>query len=160
MRISRKFGADMSNVFAYQLPDDPRLNPPEHPDAVESDDGGFIEVDFNDVEVIVNPDGSWEYPSLEMFDGPEMYGKWPIKGTYNNLWKSRDRNTVVEDIDALIEPMMPTAPGTYYISGEADLEYDILLSYYEELETPAEGEIDIELNYQDSEVKNFTCVRH
>ena len=155
MKISKNFAADMSNVVAER-----NLDPPEYADPVEEVDQGFIEVPFSDVEIEIKKDGSWDYLSLDLFDGPAPRGSWRIKGTEFNLTLQKDRNSVVEDIDSLIEPMLPAEPGFYYISGDAYLMYDVDISYYADYEEPEEGDIDVSFDYQNSEVNNFTCVRH
>lgn len=149
MKRVLKYAADMSNVLGnYEVPDHD-MEPPEYPDPEYVTDEGRIQLDFANVEVIVNPDMTWEYEdeaySWARGDGPG--GRWYLDLTVANV--SVDAVSVVEYIDSVIEPMMPSQPGRYYLSGEAELMFDVEYSE-DDLD-----DADYEFNYQDSSVSNF-----
>ena len=136
--------------------DDYNLDPPEYDDPKTEEDSAYIELEFNDVPVTIDPTGSWDYESLDWADGPEPHGKWNLEGVDSSISKKVDRNSVVEDIDSLIEPLMPAISGNYNISGTAHLEYTLKTDYYDD----EPGRTEIEFNYTDSYVDNFTCTKY
>ena len=147
-----KYAADMSNVLGnYDVPDHD-LEPPEYPDEDIEDVDGRIMLDFDNVAVTVNPDMTWDYEDEDYTwaEGTGRGGRWYMDVTpHTDI--TVDRSSVVEYIDSLIEPMMPSQPGQYYLSGEADLWFDVALSMYEDEVT----DYDYTFNYRDSSVNNF-----
>lgn len=148
-----RYAADMSNVLGNYYVPDHDLEPPEYSDSEYEEDEGKIQLDFNDVEVVVNPDMTWDYvdDTYSWAAGPRSGGWWYLDLSSHSYDISIDRSSVVEYIDSIIEPMMPSEPGTYYLSGEAELWFDVTLEMYDDEVFDKE----YDFNYQESSVDNF-----
>lgn len=153
MRITRR------SVLGNELPDY-NINPPEYESPDEVRYPARIELTFNDVEVNVEPNGSWDYADYSWADGQGPRGKWVLEPDDLSEKFYLDRNEVIEGIDSIISPMMPIAPGTYYISGQANLTYDVIAERYPDTDEVYIHHPTIELNYDESSVDEFTYARH
>ncbi len=157
MKIT-KYAADMSNVLGNYYVPDHDLEPPEYDDPEEVVEKGSIYLTFEHVAIEIDEKGNWTYEddTYAWAYGEGRRGKWQVRDV--NVDLTIDPVTVVEYIDSVIEPMMPTDPGKYYISGEAELVFNVTYDMYDD--EPYEDSIDYNLDYQASDVTNFTCKRY
>jgi len=153
-KVVKGFGADMSNVISGSSPldDDSRFDPPEYADNEEAVEE--LDIQFEDVEITILPDGSWDYKD-------ETY-EWaaPIKG---KQWRGDttdvdlgDAVSMVEHIDDLMISMLPSNPGDYIISGTAELYFDISGPVDEDGRFYRD-DTDADFDYDSSRVVDFTC---
>ena len=99
------------------------LSPPEYDDPIEHEDSQeLIEVELDQV-ITVDVDGDYEWDD-------DTY-VWASPDGSNEEWRSEDgvyiddKVGVVEHIDDLIIPNVPTRPGKYRVTGLAELIYDV-----------------------------------
>lgn len=103
--------------------EDAYLSPPEYDDPIEHEDSQeLIEVELDQV-ITVDVDGDYEWDD-------DTY-VWASPDRSNEEWRSEDgvyiddKVGVVEHIDDLIIPNVPTRPGKYRVTGLAELIYDV-----------------------------------
>lgn len=108
---------------AFSSLEDQYLSPPEYDDSIEHEDSQeLIEVELDQV-ITVDVDGDYEWDD-------DTY-VWASPDGSNEEWRSEDgvyiddKVGVVEHIDDLIIPNVPTRPGKYRITGLAELIYDV-----------------------------------
>lgn len=99
------------------------LSPPEYDDPIEHEDSQeLIEVELDQM-ITVDVDGNYEWDD-------DTY-VWASPDRSNEEWRSEDgvyiddKVGVVEHIDDLIIPNVPTRPGKYRVTGLAQLIYDV-----------------------------------
>lgn len=141
--------------------EDEWLTPPEYDDPIDHEDSEEqIEVEINQV-ITVDVDGDYEWDD-------DTY-VWASPDGSNEEWRSEDgvyiddKVGVVEHIDDLIIPNVPTRPGKYRVTGLAELIYDV--SGIQEHRTeygPDDYDSDIDIdhavvsfNFRKSEVRNL-----
>ena len=141
--------------------EDEWLTPPEYDDPIDHEDSEEqIEVEINQV-ITVDVDGDYEWDD-------DTY-VWASPDGSNEEWRSEDgvyiddKVGVVEHIDDLIIPNVPTRPGKYRVTGLAELIYDV--SGIQEYRTgygPDDYDSDIDIdhavvsfNFRKSEVRNL-----
>lgn len=146
----------------YDVPERP-LDPPEYDDPVEEDPIQEIcEFSF-DVVVILDKDGGWDYENNDYSfaaNPDDKHGDWY---TYEDHIYLTDQTGMVEDLDDLIEPMMPAGPGKYRIQGDATMVFDVdnLYAYYDYYRDGSydrellKDDAEVTFNYQESKVENF-----
>lgn len=108
---------------AFSELEDAYLSPPEYDDPIEHEDSQeLIEVELDQV-ITVDVDGDYEWDD-------DTY-VWASPDGSNEEWRSEDgvyiddKVGVVEHIDDLIIPNVPTRPGKYRVTGLAQLIYDV-----------------------------------
>ena len=108
---------------AFSQLEDAYLSPPEYDDPIEHEDSQeLIEVELDQV-ITVDVDGDYEWDD-------DTY-VWASPDGSNEEWRSEDgvyiddKVGVVEHIDDLIIPNVPTRPGKYRVTGLAELIYGI-----------------------------------
>jgi hypothetical protein len=108
---------------AFSSLEDQYLSPPEYDDPIEHEDSQeLIEVELDQV-ITVDVDGDYEWDD-------DTY-VWASPDESNEEWRSEDgvyiddKVGVVEHIDDLIIPNVPTRPGKYRVTGLAKLIYDV-----------------------------------
>lgn len=109
----------------YMAPGPGDYDPPE--DEFEYDDVEEVcELDMDNVVIIISDDGnSWDYEdkSYEWAkaseDSEDLYSD-----EYPNVLLS-DHTGTVENVDSLLESLLPAEPGKYSVSGHVKLVYDI-----------------------------------
>lgn len=120
-----KYGNKSVNSANDMLPGPGDYDPPE--DEFEYDDVEEVcELDMDNVVIIISDDGnSWDYEdkSYEWAkaseDSEDLYSD-----EYPNVLLS-DHTGTVENVDSLLESLLPAEPGKYSISGHVKLVYDI-----------------------------------
>lgn len=128
------------NCGMYGFPDLP-LDPPEDNSwDVLDDECDVIELPF-DIDIIIDTDGTWMYVD-ETFSWAECKsrkdGDWYTDDDYNVY--IGDKMDIVENVDELLEPLLPSEPGPYHISGTAELVYLIDGIYIQEGNYPDSDE--------------------
>ena len=141
--------------------EDEWLTPPEYDDPIEHEDSEeLIEVEINQV-ITVDVDGDYEWDD-------DTY-VWASPDGSNEEWRSEDgvyiddKVGVVEHIDDLIIPNVPTRPGKYRVTGLAELIYDVSgIQEYRTEYGPDDYDSDIDIdhavvsfNFRKSEVRNL-----
>lgn len=141
--------------------EDEWLTPPEYDDPIEHEDSEeLIEVEINQV-ITVDVDGDYEWED-------DTY-VWASPDGSNEEWRSEDgvyiddKVGVVEHIDDLIIPNVPTRPGKYRVTGLAELIYDVSgIQEYRTEYGPDDYDSDIDIdhavvsfNFRKSEVQNL-----
>lgn len=141
--------------------EDEWLTPPEYDDPIEHEDSEeLIEVEINQV-ITVDVDGDYEWDD-------DTY-VWASPNGSNEGWRSEDgvyiddKVGVVEHIDDLIIPNVPTRPGKYRVTGLAELVYDVSgIQEYRTEYGPDDYDSDIDIdhavvsfNFRKSEVQNL-----
>lgn len=141
--------------------EDEWLTPPEYDDPIEHEDSEeLIEVEINQV-ITVDVDGDYEWDD-------DTY-VWASPDGSNEEWRSEDgvyiddKVGVVEHIDDLIIPNVPTRPGKYRVTGLAKLVYDVSgIQEYRTEYGPDDYDSDIDIdhavvsfNFRKSEVQNL-----
>lgn len=141
--------------------EDEWLTPPEYDDPIEHEDSEeLIKVEINQV-ITVDVDGDYEWDD-------DTY-VWASPDGSNEGWRSEDgvyiddKVGVVEHIDDLIIPNVPTRPGKYRVTGLAELIYDISgIQEYRTEYGPDDYDSDIDIdhavvsfNFRKSEVRNL-----
>lgn len=141
--------------------EDEWLTPPEYDDPIEHEDSEeLIEVEINQV-ITVDVDGDYEWDD-------DTY-VWASPNGSNEEWRSEDgvyiddKVGVVEHIDDLIIPNVPTRPGKYRVTGSAELVYDVSgIQEYRTEYGPDDYDSDIDIdhavvsfNFRKSEVQNL-----
>ena len=108
---------------AFSQLEDAYLSPSEYDDPIEHEDSQeLIEVELDQV-ITVDVDGDYEWDD-------DTY-VWASPDGSNEEWRSEDgiyiddKVGVVEHIDDLIIPNVPTRPGKYRVTGLAKLIYDV-----------------------------------
>lgn len=108
---------------AFSQLEDAYLSSPEYDDPIEHEDSQeLIEVELDQV-ITVDVDGDYEWDD-------DTY-VWASPDGSNEEWRSEDgvyiddKVGVVEHIDDLIIPNVPTRPGKYRVTGLAKLIYDV-----------------------------------
>ena len=122
MKIKHKVLSYISNV-----PDDYYLNSPDdYEEGTEIEIEDYIEFSFSNIEIVVDRTGNWEYTDDSYsFAAPNNNPKkWWRSNEYYDI-ELDDCVGVVEKIDDLVETRIPSVPGTYYISGDVEFQYDI-----------------------------------
>lgn len=149
----------------YDVPERP-LDPPEYDDPVEEDPIQEIcEFSF-DAVVILDKDGGWDYENNDYSfaaNPDDKHGDWY---TYEDHIYLTDQTGMVEDLDDLIEPMMPAGPGKYRIQGDATMVFDVdnLYAYYDYYRDGSydkellKDDAEVTFNYQESKVENFKFI--
>ena len=128
------------NCGMYDCPDLP-LDPPEDNSWEElEDECDVIELPF-DIDIIIDTDGSWIYVDETCSWAECAYtrsGDWYTDGNYSiHIGNNMD---IVENVDELLEPLLPSEPGAYHISGTAELVYLIEGVYIKEGNYPDSDE--------------------
>lgn len=152
--------ADYNNKNLRALEDE-WLTPPEYDDPIDHEDSEEqIEVEINQV-ITVDVDGDYEWDD-------DTY-VWASPDGSNEEWRSEDgvyiddKVGVVEHIDDLIIPNVPTRPGKYRVTGLAELIYDVSgIQEYKTEYGPDDYDSDIDIdhavvsfNFRKSEVQNL-----
>lgn len=108
------------------LPGPGDYNPPEDEFSYADDVEEVCELDMDNVVIIISDDGnSWDYEdkSYEWAkaseDSEDLYSD-----EYPNVLLS-DHTGTVENVDSLLESLLPAEPGKYSVSGHVKLVYDI-----------------------------------
>lgn len=137
------------------------LSPPEYDDPIEHEDSQeLIEVELDQV-ITVDVDGNYEWDD-------DTY-VWASPDRSNEEWRSEDgvyiddKVGVVEHIDDLIIPNVPTRPGKYRVTGLAQLIYDVSgIQEYRTNYGPDDYEYDLDtdhavvaFNFSQSTVENL-----
>lgn len=155
-RTLKGFAADMSNVIGSEhsiMEDDSRFEPPAYDDPETATE--IIEFHFEDVQITVLPDSSWDYKDeTYQWAAPEFGKYW--KGLETGL-RLCDAVEMVEHVDDLIISQLPSTPGDYLISGDAEIYFDIEAYVDEDNDFIYDG-ADITFDYDSSRVINFRCV--
>lgn len=147
---------------AFSDLEDEYLSPPEYNEPTERDvQEEVIELDVNQV-IIVDVDGDYEWED-------DTY-KWAAADGISESWRSEDgvyiddKTGVVEKIDDLISPQVPTRPGKYRVTGDAELVYEVsgILEYKNlgRSEEEYEEEVDadhaaVTYSYRKSQITNL-----
>lgn len=146
---------------AFSSLEDAYLSPPEYDDPIEHEDSEeLIEVELNQI-ITVDVDGDYEWDD-------DTY-VWASPDGSNKEWRSEDgvyiddKVGVVEHIDDLIIPNVPTRPGKYRVTGLAELIYDVSgIQEYRTNYGPDDYESDIDtdhaavsFNFSKSSVENL-----
>lgn len=146
---------------AFSELEDAYLSPPEHDDPIEHEDSQeLIEVKLDQV-ITVDVDGDYEWDD-------DTY-VWASPDRSNEEWRSEDgvyiddKVGVVEHIDDLIIPNVPTRPGKYRVTGLAQLIYDVSgIQEYRKNYGPDDHESDLDtdhavvaFNFSQSTVENL-----
>lgn len=146
---------------AFSELEDAYLSPPEYDDPIEHEDGQeLIEVKLDQV-ITVDVDGDYEWDD-------DTY-VWASPDGSNEEWRSEDgvyiddKVGVVEHIDDLIIPNVPTRPGKYRVTGLAQLIYDVSgIQEYRTNYGPDDYESDLDMdhavvsfNFSKSSVENL-----
>lgn len=146
---------------AFSELEDAYLSPPEYDDPIEHEDSQeLIEVELDQV-ITVDVDGDYEWDD-------DTY-VWASPDGSNEEWRSEDgvyiddKVGVVEHIDDLIIPNVPTRPGKYRVTGLAQLIYDVSgIQEYRTNYGPDDYESDIDtdhavvaFNFSQSTVENL-----
>ena len=146
---------------AFSSLEDQYLSPPEYDDSIEHEDSQeLIEVELDQV-ITVDVDGDYEWDD-------DTY-VWASPDGSNEEWRSEDgvyiddKVGVVEHIDDLIIPNVPTRPGRYRVTGLAKLVYDVSgIQEYRTEYGPDDYDSDIDIdhavvafNFRRSEVENL-----
>lgn len=141
--------------------EDAYLSPPEYDDPIEHEDSQeLIEVELDQV-ITVDVDGDYEWDD-------DTY-VWASPDGSNEEWRSEDgvyiddKVGVVEHIDDLIIPNVPTRPGKYRVTGLAELIYDVSgIQEYRTNYGPDDYESDLDtdhavvsFNFRKSSVENL-----
>ena len=141
--------------------EDEWLTPPEYDDPIEHEDSEeLVEVELNQV-ITVDVDGDYEWDD-------DTY-VWASPDRSNEEWRSEDgvyiddKVGVVEHIDDLIIPNVPTRPGKYRVTGLAELIYDVSgIQEYRTNYGPDDYESDLDtdhavvsFNFRKSSVENL-----
>ena len=146
---------------AFSSLEDAYLSPSEYDDPIEHEDSEeLIEVEINQI-ISVDVDGDYEWDD-------DTY-VWASPDRSNEEWRSEDgvyiddKVGVVEHIDDLIIPNVPTRPGKYRVTGLAELIYDVSgIQEYRTNYGPDDYESDLDtdhaavsFNFSKSSVKNL-----
>ena len=146
---------------AFSQLEDAYLSPPEYDDPIEHEESEeLVEVELNQI-ITVDVDGEYEWDD-------DTY-VWASPDRSNEEWRSEDgvfiddKVGVVEHIDDLIIPNVPTRPGKYRVTGLARLVYDISgIQEYRTNYGPDDYDSDIDIdhavvsfNFRKSEVENL-----
>ena len=146
---------------AFNDLEDQYLSPPEYDDPIEHEDSEeLIEIELDQI-ITVDVDGNYEWDD-------DTY-VWASPDGSNEEWRSEDgvyiddKVGVVEHIDDLIIPNVPTRPGKYRITGLAELVYDVSgIQEYRTEYGPDDYDSDIDIdhavvsfNFRKSEVRNL-----
>lgn len=146
---------------AFNDLEDQYLSPPEYDDPIEHEDSEeLIEIELDQI-ITVDVDGNYEWDD-------DTY-VWASPDGSNEKWRSEDgvyiddKVGVVEHIDDLIIPNVPTRPGKYRITGLAELVYDVSgIQEYRTEYGPDDYDSDIDIdhavvsfNFRKSEVQNL-----
>ena len=146
---------------AFSELEDAYLSPPEYDDPIKHEDSQeLIEVKLDQV-ITVDVDGDYEWDD-------DTY-VWASPDGSNEEWRSEDgvyiddKVGVVEHIDDLIIPNVPTRPGKYRVTGLAKLIYDVSgIQEYRKNYGPDDYESDLDtdhavvaFNFSQSTVENL-----
>lgn len=146
---------------AFSSLEDQYLSPPEYDDPIEHEDSQeLIEVELDQV-ITVDVAGDYEWDD-------DTY-VWASPDGSNEEWRSEDgvyiddKVGVVEHIDDLITPNVPTRPGKYRVTGLAKLIYDVSgIQEYRTNYGPDDYESDLDMdhavvsfNFSKSSVENL-----
>lgn len=146
---------------AFSSLEDQYLSPPEYDDPIEHQDSEeLIEIELDQI-ITVDVDGDYEWDD-------DTY-VWASPDGSNEEWRSEDgvyiddKVGVVEHIDDLITPNVPTRPGKYRVTGLAKLIYDVSgIQEYRTNYGPDDYESDLDtdhaavsFNFSKSSVKNL-----
>lgn len=151
----------MIRSSVYERP----LEPEDYEDPlVEDDFQEEIELDI-DARIHVDVKGNWTY---EGPDGGINWAKNPDSS--DGVWRAEhdshvyiaDASTIAEDVDELLVQFVPMDPGTYHVTGYANLLYDVSgLEYFEE-----DGDVDyltdtadVTFDYDNSELVNIELTK-
>lgn len=146
---------------AFSSLEDQYLSPPEYDDPIEHEDSEeLIEIELDQI-ITVDVDGDYEWDD-------DTY-VWASPDESNEEWRSEDgvyiddKVGVVEHIDDLIIPNVPTRPGKYRVTGLAELIYDVSgIQEYRTNYGPDDYESDVDtdhavvsFNFRKSSVENL-----
>lgn len=146
---------------AFSQLEDAYLSPPEYDDPIEHEDSEeLIEIELDQI-ITVDVDGDYEWED-------DTY-VWASPDESNEEWRSEDgvyiddKVGVVEHIDDLIIPNVPTRPGKYRVTGLAELIYDVSgIQEYRTNYGPDDYESDLDMdhavvsfNFSKSSVENL-----
>lgn len=116
--------------YGYSSFQDPALQPPEYDEPEYDNFEDVVEVSIDHIPLHVNDDGSWEYDNgkYDKFSSNYIGADW-----YDDRYDIRldDVVGVVEKIDDLIEPNIPSKPGDYTMSLDVELVYFVSVPYGE-----------------------------
>lgn len=151
----------------YDYPERPLEDDRPEPDWYE--DKVEIEVSI-DAVIDIDDAGGWEYEDTTYPWAKSPYdkrGNWYADTEYGEIYVG-DPVDIVEKIDELLEVFLPARQGRYYITGDADLVFNIdnisgTSKYYgnDEEGTPVveneyyTDDVDVEFNFSKSSIKNF-----
>ena len=159
--IDSYINASYSIKGSFSDLEDEWLTPPEYDDPIEHEDSEeLVEVELDQV-ITVDVDGDYEWDD-------DTY-VWASPDESNEEWTSEDgvyiddKVGVVEHIDDLIIPNVPTRPGKYRVTGLAELVYDVSgIQEYRTNYGPDDYDSDIDIdhavvsfNFRKSEVQNL-----
>ena len=133
---------------------DDRFNPPEYPDPVFEEGEEDIYVPF-DGQIRVMNDGYWDWVDASY--------PWSKPSNGSNWWKGEyypvdlcDAGAVEEYVRDGISPFVPDhAPGTYLVSGEATITFDVSRQL-DEYDEPIIDNDSAQL--KDIDIANFKCI--
>lgn len=79
-----------------------------------------------DAVILIDSDGSWEYEdtTFPWAHDDTSNGDWYADTEYGDIYIG-DPESIVDDVDSLLEALLPMRRGRFYITGYADLVYDI-----------------------------------
>lgn len=150
---------------AYDFPE-PSLDPPEYPEPEEGEETVEVECDINQLEITVDEDGSWEYQRDDFLD-EMLTAEDEITSEEYDVY-IRDRSGLIEDFDSIVEPNIPGVPGTYLISCNVKMVYDVtgveIVREYQGKDEDGDpivdedyytGSADVEFNRNESYITNF-----
>lgn len=153
------------NAGIYDYPEPP-LDPPEPKEYDEVEETEYVETSWDNLTVTVDTDGFWEYENEDWAkSNDDDAGNWHSYERYSIVF--RDPDSVVEDIDELVEPYIPRQSGVYKISADFTLQYDITGLYADREYYPDgsydeeifDDDMEVTLNRSKSEIKNFKATK-
>lgn len=157
--------SDTIEAGPYDYPEPP-IDPPEPKEYDELEEIEYVETAWRDLKVTVDTDGFWEYENTYWAKSTDDdSGNWHSYEHYSIIF--RDPESVVEDIDDLVEPYIPRQSGVYSISADFTLQYDITGLYADREYYPDgsydeeifDDDMDVTLNRSKSEIKNFKATK-
>lgn len=165
------YSANTSVQGVYNDPEEERLNPPDYDEPTTRDtEQQDIEVEIN-TYIYVKDDTEYDWVTEDAidYDSADRYYDWagPDGNAGDYMTEDGvyldDEVGVVEHIDDIISPNVPTRPGLYHITGLATLVYDV--SGIDEYRTdygPDDFEVDVDtahavvdFNYHASNVQDL-----
>ena len=148
--IVRDISINAANDVGYESNRDIRLDPINYDGETAELETitQTIDLTLNRIEITINDNGTWDY-SDETFS-------WINNTTFDEeLEIELEPAIIVEDFDRIVEPYLPMDPGTYFISCDASLIYDIYNIFQLPDGTIDTTDIEVDFNVAQSSVFNF-----